>query len=158
MLLSVSQCQEKKTILAASHCEAQEIERVAMFWQSKSILNRKKNVLAIKTNPAAKERVLVLSQSWPVWSAVWQCGSVVVWSTQCGQHTQWNPDHTTSTLQTCFCQNLVWFEIYDLLFTMVLLHSIRASCAFVHLYLYMCMCIRICLPCLVSMQGKRFNL
>ena len=81
-------------------------------------------------------------------------GSVVntVWST----HTMksWPNIGTTDF----FCQNLVWFEIYYLLFTMVLLHSIRASCAFVHLYLYMCMCIRICLPCLVSMQGKRFNL
>ena len=80
MLLSWSQCQEKKTILAASHCEAEEIERVAMFWQSKSILNRKKNVLAIKTNPAAKERVLVLSQKLTSVVnnvAVWQCGSVV---------------------------------------------------------------------------------
>ena len=166
MLLSWSQCQEKKTILAASHCEAEEIERVAMFWQSKSILNRKKMFWRSKPIPRRK------NASWFYPKADQcgqQCGSVPLWhrgSVGSVVNTVWST-HTMKSWPNIgtidfFCQKLVWFEIYDLLFTMVLLHSIRASCVFVYLYLYMCMCmcmcIRICLPCLVSMQGKRFNL
>ena len=155
MLLSVSQCQEKKTILAASHCEAEEIERVAMFWQSKSILNRKKNVLAIKTNPAAKERVLVLSQSWPVWStvwsAVWQCDSVAVWST----HTMKSWPHNIDTTDLFLSKlGMIW-NIWSFIHHGVTSFNQGKLCICVFVFVYVYVYVYSYLPSLPCFNARK---
>ena len=97
-------------------------------------LESKKNVLAIKTNPAAKERVLVLSQSWPVWSTVWQCGSVAVWSTHTMKSWPHNIDTTDLFLSKLGTNWNIWSFIHHGVTSFN--HGKLCICVFVFVFVY----------------------
>ena len=153
MLLSVSQCQEKKTILAASHCEAEEIERVAMFWQSKSILNRKKMFWRSKPIPRQKNASWFYPKSWPVWSTVWQCGSVAVWST----HTMKSWPHNIDTTDLFLSKlGMIW-NIWSFIH-----HGVTSFnqgklciCVFVFVYVYVYVYVYSYLPSLPCFNARK---